>query len=310
VRELVSSLCLVEHWNGTDWYQAAIHPWQSPALRFREFYFPAFTPLVLATLVAGWIGVAIARPTEDRRIVVGATWSLGVFALLFAFYLWAPSMTSRYAVDFAPAVAIGLAASFLLLFRVAEEVAGAMWPLFFALGGIVWVAHDIASASIDPTHAERRLVTAAEVREKMPRPVTESSPMPDSYRCGENPERYGVKFNGSGWASSGDCTVDAGTMFFLSGVDCLRVDVEPLPGRGALSPAELAAIRAKAGLTELERRETRETPGGAALTFCSPPGRDGAAAGLEVVYMGWMDPRLVRRGSRPLRLVSIAKVTR
>lgn len=312
VRELVSSLCLAESWNGTDWYRSAIHPWQSPALRFREFYFSTFTPVVLVALPLGWLGVLAARlsgPIEDPRVVVGALWSFGVFALLFGFYLWTPSMTSRYAADFAPAVAVGLAATLLLVFREIERAAGPMWPTFVALAGIVWIAHDIGTAGISPTHADRRLVTADLVREKMPQPVTAGAPLPDGYRCGANPEDSGIKFNGSGWASTGDCTVEAGTMFFLSGVDCLRVRIEP-SGGGTLGDAELAAVRAKAGLAELIRTRTESSGDGVSLTFCSPRGRDAGAAGIEVVYLGWMEPRLVRHGSRPLRLDSIEKVTR
>jgi hypothetical protein len=311
-RELVSSLCLAESWNGTDWYRTAIHPWQSPTLRFREFYFSTFTPAVLVAVVLGWLGVLAARlsgPIEDPRIAVGALWSFGVFALMFAFYLWAPSMTSRYAADFAPAVAIGLAATLLLVFREIERAAGPMWPTFVALAGIAWIAHDVAAAGISPTHADRRLVTADVVRETLPKPVMAGAPLPDGYRCGASPEDSGVKFNGSGWASTADCTVDAGSMFFLSGVDCVRVTVRSAGG-GTPGDAELAPVRARAGLVELVRTRTEKTEGGASLTFCSPPGRDARAAGIEVVYLGWMEPRLVRPGSRPLRLDSIEKVTR
>src|SRR5262249_13713501 len=115
--ELFSSLFLADaDWNGVDWYQSGIHPSQSETLRFREFYFSTFTPVVFVVLVVSWTAVvaaSVTRRTGDPRIGTAALWSAAVFATLWIFYLWAPSMTSRYAVDFAPAIAIGIAGGFL-----------------------------------------------------------------------------------------------------------------------------------------------------------------------------------------------------
>jgi hypothetical protein len=313
--ELFSSLFLADaHWNGVEWYRSGIHPWQSETLRFREFYFSTFTPAVVAVLVLSWVGVAAAylsrRRVGDARIGTAALWSFGVFGLLVAFYLWAPSMTSRYAVDFAPPIAIGIAGFFLLLFELAGAARSRALSAAVALCGSAWVLHDVASAAVSPSHATRLLVTADEVRERLPRPVLAGPPLPDAYRCGENPERFGVKFNGSGWVSTGDCSVDAGSMFFLPTGDCIRVDVAPIDGGAPFSPEQTGAIRAKIGLTELDRVGIETTDGGTRATFCAPAGHTPNARGIDVVYLGWMDPRLVRRGVRPLRLLDVAVVTR
>lgn len=304
--ELFSSLFLADaRWNGVDWYQSGIHPWQSDTLRFRELYFSTFTPAVAVVLVLSWLGVGAAYlrgHLADARIGTAAVWSASVFALLVAFYLWAPSMTSRYAVDFAPAIAIGIAGFVLLLFELAatRQALG----VAIALGGSAWVVHDVARAEISPTHATRLLVTADVVRERLPRPSLAGTPLPASYRCGESPERFGVKFNGSGWASTGDCSVDPGSMFFLPSSACLRVDVAPTGG-GAITPEE---IRAKIGLTELARTAVTTVDGATRITFCAPPQHVPNPRGIEVVYLGWMEPRRVRRGDRPLRLLEIAAV--
>ncbi len=307
LRELVSSLVLADgRFNCYDWYQAAIHPWQADSIRFREFYFTTFHPLVLGAVLVSWIAVAAspARRLEDPRMGVAAVWSASVFAMLFVFYMWAPSMTSRYAVDFAAPVAMSLVALFLMLFSSAQR----RRSVLVALAGIAWVSHDIARAEISPTHATRALVTEDVVRERLPQPVTEGGLLPAGYRCGENPERFGIKFNGSGWAYLGNCSVDAGTMFFLEDVDCIGVHVTPIDGDYPLGDEAIAPLRAKAGLTELVRTSVETAEPGSRVTFCRPPGAVGS--GVEVVYLGWMDPRLVVRGSKPLRLLEIAKAVR
>jgi hypothetical protein len=313
--ELFSSLFLAAgRWNGVEWYRSGIHPWQSETLRFREFYFTTFTPAVFVGVVLSWVVVLAAyasrRPVRDRRIGVAALWSAAVFALLFGFYLWAPSMTSRYAVDFAPSIAIGIAGLVLLLFEIAATRRSRALGVAVALCGSAWVLHDVARAEVSPSHATRLLVTADAVRASLPRPVLSGPPLPDGYRCGENPERFGVKFDGSGWASTGDCSVEAGSMFFLPSADCIRVDIGPKDGDPPLGAEQTGAIRAKIGLTELGRTAIDATDGGARLTFCAPPGHAPNPRGIEVVYLGWMDPRLVRRGVRPLRLLEIAAVAR
>lgn len=309
--ELFSSLFLADaRWNGVEWYRDAIHPWQSGTLRFREFYFSTFTPPVFAVLVLSWVGVAAAylsRPNvRDSRIGVAALWSVGVFALLFAFYLWAPSMTSRYAVDFAPAIAVGIAGFALLLFEIAATRGSRALGVAIALCGSTWVLHDVAHAEISPSHARRLPVTAGVVAERLPRPVLAGAPLPDAYRCGESPERVGVKFNGSGWASTRDCSVDPASMFFLPSSDCIRLDIAPIVDGARFTTEQLGAIRAKIGLTELVRTSVADTDRGARLTFCGPAGRSRNPHGIEVVYLGWMEPRLVRFGDRPLRLLEIA----
>jgi hypothetical protein len=78
-------------------------------------------------------------------------------------------------------------------------------------------------------------------------------------------------------------------------------------GEPRLGPAESAAVRAKIGLAELEQVRAEATAGGTRLTFCLPAGHGPADSRIEVVYIGWMDPRLVRRGVKPLRLLEVAK---
>lgn len=310
VAELLSSLFLATGWNGVDWYQAGIHPWQSETVRFREFYFWTFDPadgvvLVLSWIVIGW--AAATRWPDDARVRVAGLWSASVFAMLFAFYLWAPSMTSRYAVDFVPAFAIGSAGLWMWCFgRVTRHPA---LTILLALGGLAWVAYDVARAEISPSHATQSLVTADVVRERLPHPNLTGEPLPAAYRCGEDPERFGVKFNGSGWAARGDCSVDPGSMFLLPHPDCLRVQVAAVAGAPPLTTEQIAVVRAKIGLTELARVRDEPLDDGVALTFCAPPGRVPLDP-IELVYFGWMDPRLVRRGSRPLRLLQIETVTR
>src|SRR5262249_48090660 len=141
-----------------------------------------------------------------------------------------------------------------------------------ALCGSSWIFHDIARGEVSPSHAARILVSADVVRERLPRPALAGPPLPRADRCRQNPERCGIKFNGSGWASTGDCSVDPGSMFFLPTAECLRVTVAPIAG-ASLTPAETDVIRAKIGLTELRRIGAEPADDGVRLTFCAPAGR-------------------------------------
>src|SRR5262249_53504499 len=150
-----------------------------------------------------------------------------------------------------PPIAIGIASLGLLLFQYATVRRTRALSIAVALLGSVWVLHDVARGAVSPTHETRLLVTADVVRDRLRQPRLDGSPLPDDYRCGENPERFGIKFNGSGWASTGDCSVDPGSMFFFSSVECLRVHVAPFDGQPPLTSAQTDAVRAKVGLVPL-----------------------------------------------------------
>ncbi len=320
--ELVSSLVLPARWNAPQWYAAAIHPGQSTTVRFRELYFTTFTGLQLALLVASWVGVAgvwvVARRRPDLRRLVGApvgamaVWSATVFACLFAFYLWAPSMTSRYAVDFAAPFAVGVASSLMLLLRAAELMApgprARELRVVLASGVAVWVLHDIASADVAPSHRATPLLNVEQLTTAVRRPRPDVGPLPTAYRCGDAPESGGIKFNGSGWQTPGSCEVHAATMLFLERPRCVRLEVAPPAGTTTLTEERTSRVRAKLGLSEMRRVADVASGDGRALTFCVPADHRPNPQGIELLYLGWTPPAELSPDVRPFRLLAVTEV--
>ena len=309
-------------------------------------------------LVVAWVVIAGAALRAHRSarvrawiaapVGVAALWSAAVAACLTMFYLWAPSMTSRYALDFAAPVAVATSAFLLLAFRAAEtfaapadsvgdvgpfdaevpsrhDAAGPVRPagagsdaaaparharIVLATLAVLWVAHDGLATQIAPSHRATPLLDAdglAAALAALPHPV--SRPVPTSYRCGDTPESGGIRFNGSGWSTPGDCAVHAATMLFLAApTTCVRVEIAPPVGGAALGIDAVAMVRAKLGLDELRRTADVAAGDGRALTFCAPPGRAPNPRGIELLYLGWVRPADLSPDVRPFRLMAITNV--
>jgi len=313
--ELLSSLVLPAQWNAPRWYATAIHPWQSATVRFREFYFTTFTPLHLALLVTAWLAVAgvwfRGRSAERRPasagppVAIAALWSCAVFAGQFVFYLWAPSMTSRYAVDFAAPFAVGMSALLLMLLRSAPTSSQLGITIVAALANVA----AIATAAVAPSHPAGPLLDAAETAAALQRTRPEPLPLPGAYRCGDAPESVGIKFNGSGWATPGSCEVRAATMLFVPRPACVRVWLAPAAGAPPLAADGTAPVRAKLGLSEMRRVSDEPADGGRALVFCTPPDHRPNPTGIELLYLGWTPPAALSPDVRPFRLLEVAAVS-
>ena len=102
-------------------YQTALHRWQAPVPRWREYYFTTLSWPYAAAIAAGLAIAALAwrRRGDPFSRTLGA-WAVLGGAPLVVFYLHAPSLTSRYQLDLAPAIAA------LLVLAWRETVA--RWP--------------------------------------------------------------------------------------------------------------------------------------------------------------------------------------
>jgi hypothetical protein len=317
--ELLSSFLLPARWNAPAWYAPDVVAWQAPTVRFREIYFTPFTRAQLVLLVAAWLGgaaLAIAarrrprlRPLVAAPVGVMLLWSATVFVGQFVFYLWAPSMTSRYAVDLAAPLAVGLAALVLTVLRAFADRRPEARVVVAALAA-VWTVHDGTSAAIGGFHAQGPLLDAPRVAAVLAaRPQPEPRPLPDVYRCGDEPESGGVKFNGSGWTTPGSCEVHAATMLFLPQPTCVRVVVEASIIGQRLDATATEPVRAKLGLSEMRRAADEPAGGdGRALTFCAPADHRPNPRGIELLYLGWTAPAALSPTVRPFRLLEVAEV--
>ena len=276
-RELAAALFGIGiRFNGNDFYAPgpAIHGWFDPAVRFREFYFTSGASwIVIAIAALGWI----AAKRDALR-----WWSIAAFVMMTAFYIRMPTMTSRYAVDFAGAIAAGVCVMLLSL-PIERRRTGAIALVLILIYGFLSVA-------VDPTHAATPLVTQAEAARATPPPITSGPAIPSSYRCGDAIDRIGVAFNGVGWNWSGDCGLAAGTTLFMSmpaGSTCIGLELSEH------RPADESVIEVAAGPVRLVRRP------GSPLTFCGPEDFRPNPTGVEILSFKWVPVDQLSLTGRP-----------
>jgi len=126
--ELIGSLFdAPERRSKRGFYQTGLHHGQSPLPRWREYYFTTFSWLYVPAILAGLVlGVLAWRRRGGRggrgdsiARALGA-WAMLGGAPLFVFYLHSPSVSSRYQLDLAPAIAA--------LLVIAWRACAARWP--------------------------------------------------------------------------------------------------------------------------------------------------------------------------------------
>ncbi|MEJ7601533.1 MAG: hypothetical protein WKG01_26750 [Kofleriaceae bacterium] len=86
-------------------YQQRLHRGQSDVPRWREYYFTTFSWPYLPILVAGLVLGVLAwrrRGVPDREARWLGPWAVLALLPLVGFYLWSPSLSSRYQLDLAP----------------------------------------------------------------------------------------------------------------------------------------------------------------------------------------------------------------
>jgi hypothetical protein len=158
-------------------YQTGLHAGQSPRPRWREYYFTTFSWPYLPAILAGLVLGALAwRRRGDPRARLLAAWAVLGAAPLFIFYLHSPSVSSRYQLDLAPAIAA--------LLVIAWHAAVARWPRrAFAVLVISWAAA-VATSKIsrpkavsDPIDRDAAATTAYAIS----RTVAYDHPLPPAY---------------------------------------------------------------------------------------------------------------------------------
>ncbi|MGN6108565.1 MAG: hypothetical protein ACTHU0_25895 [Kofleriaceae bacterium] len=170
-----------EQRSSRGFYNTGLHVGENAAPRWREYYFTTYSWPYAAVLIAGLlIGVLAWR----RRGAAGdpdarwlSAWALLGLAPLIAFYLWSPSLSSRYQLDLAP----GFVALILIAWRVLarrSRPAVAISVLVLAWGAAV--ATSKTSRSRTGSNPVDRS-TAAYATYKLSRPLASARALRDGY---------------------------------------------------------------------------------------------------------------------------------
>jgi len=291
-KEMFGSLFLIKELNGLDFFQESIHWWQADALRFREYYFSGFSPLLLVFMAAGVIGAFVCRrldlkflkPSVKTRqtLMIMGIWALIGFVVMFFFYLKRPAFSSRYALDFMPALVMG-ASAFVLLGIISARRLLPPLGVNMVLGILIlgWMTGSFLYArSVDENRLIRYRPPAAVDLETMismkPTEPDFKPPLPDMYGVGVTDSNYNIPANLWGWFCYPDqnprmnsrLVGAAGptvTLFF-GPFECLEVKIKPW--REDVD-YDVDIIKIKAGTQFLERKNIEEAGGIQTLTFCS-----------------------------------------
>ncbi len=159
-------------------YQRDLHVGQADEPRWREYYFTTYSwPYLPLILAGGLLGVlAWLRRDGDRVARVLSAWAVLGALPLFAFYLHSPSLTSRYQLDFAPAIA----ALLVILWR---AVALHRPRGGFAVLAAGWALAIVTSKITRPGKLSAPLgrAVAAERTYAVSRPTAHEHPLPNHY---------------------------------------------------------------------------------------------------------------------------------
>ncbi len=334
LRELLGSLFAGSHYNGFDYFRASIHAWQSPTLRFREYYLPSYSLWMPLLVASGWgaslywarrcLGRftlrSLPRFSPRTPIAEAAVW-LGLWSVLdtlatAGFYLRSPAFASRFVVDFLPAftagiLVLGLSALHWLGLKLERRREAGL----LALGAIVFVFGSTLHAQgvggqrpagyrqPAPVNLETVLQT---------RPATPLLPgaLPSEYRCGEIEDRSGIPSNLGGWVSLRDaverdpvraCRVSSSITLFLGSHRCLELELELMPFQGSYS---LSSIRVRSGLEFLDPDALEVQGRRRLLRFCRAEPL-GEQSEWNLVTVGFSPEREILGGQVPLWLRAV-----
>jgi hypothetical protein len=308
-KELFGSNFFVNHLSGFDVYREDIVAWQTPTPRWRHFYHTTFNASYLVVVVVFWAWSAQRLLKRSRCVmedcrescVLGA-WSALAALPLVAFYLRFPAMSSRYMLDFAPAIAAAMAGGSIVVGRLLQRAPrrGGIYNASFISLLCLWWTYEILAAdfSFPPTPVWTRAETVTALEASFP----EFKGIPREYMSGKDATRYGITQNGRGWRPNGR----TGSMVALFVEDPGRMTIELTAAEGAYEKeTDYESIRAKVGLEFLALEDMRAAKLGKILTFAAPK-RDKYRHGVQVVFLGMLPTARFLESESPFRLLKVS----
>lgn len=307
VRELVSALFVAK---GTaiqsqSGYERDLFPGQSRTFRWREIYFSTFgkfeLAFMLATLCIG--GARLVRlkfKAFDDPLVVLTLWSVVSSAGLFVFYLRFPFLSSRYLMDFAPALGVCAWVFWSWVMDSATRLsARTLWPtviVFLCL--VAWWGYGVGSIW---TTTESRELTLEQVRSQMKRERKGPKGMHLLDGYSSPTQTVGIPFNLDGWLDDGRTV--ASVAAFVKDPECLALDLAPA-GDQPMPISAYECIRAKIGLEFLRRESVVSTTNGVRVVFAGPT-KSHYQRGYQLAFIALMSKAELSEGESRFRLLRI-----
>jgi len=252
--ELAGALFMPNEPNTTDFFRQRVVQWQSPTVRFREFYYQPFDCVIAGLVLVGWIAGLFALllrlrnreadGSDANRVLdeaaMMAIWSLLSAICLVAFYLRAPWITSRYMSDFAPSFACAVAVAWRAwpLQKVRHRVAQWMLQLGLLLLLGLWLS--VSLTKRQPFNGPVVLF-GRDFSDAPPKKAEVVPPPRWGYTAGEDFKVYNIPFNGTGWNGKSGAASPVVTLF-VNNPQCLDLQIEPFNPLSVEAPPVQAII--------------------------------------------------------------------
>ena len=318
--------------NGYDFFRRAFFEGQSSTFRFRELYFVTYNEFYLVLLAIGIVTPAIAgrrRFFADPILWIPYLYGWSNIAFLTVFYLRAPTIASRYFLDFYPAI-------FSVIWTVpgsfaaripADSASGRRIGIFatFAVGLILWVVNLDRMDYYDEHHQP---LDASEVASDGVRRMTSGPALPLAYACNVG-DVYDISSNRAGWsehlhlkevnyattqikdrkprlyaAPLEPCQVEVETSIFFSSLGCIDLEYERIAGQ-AFDPTEIAVRADTAAMERLPDEKT--TDGHEVARFCrrAAPPPFLARPNYQLLTVKWVSTHGDYYVAPPVRLLAV-----
>ena len=213
-------------------------------------------------------------------------------------------MSSRYILEFAPAVAAALVGGVSVMAEWSQR-RKAREAFRFGCAAVVaaWWAVEIGfSENITPptvTWSQTQVLAAM-------KELYNSTPaaIPDQYEIESMPlDGYRIFANGRGWDRR-DGTTGSLVILFIEDPDRLCLEVVP-NDREHITQVDYDCIQAKIGLEFLVRKSVEDTPRGRLITFAGPKAKR-YQKGVQVAFIKFLPPSKFRESEiSPLKLLRV-----
>ncbi|MCJ7774653.1 MAG: hypothetical protein MUP22_16130, partial [Desulfobacterales bacterium] len=290
--ELFGSLFLVKNLTGLNFFQESIHWWQADSVRFREYYFPGFSPIILTTMLTGWVlafsakrfDIPVFKLTDKikQSLFVMGFWSALSFVIMFVFYLKKPAFSSRYVIDFLPALVMGTSVLLIFLILAVKNIFPAILSNILVMVLIsVWISGNVFYAneieeqrpnSFRPPAA----VNLEAIDSMLPKEPEFKPSLPTAYGSDITKSNYNIPSNLWGWYCYPDQyrqldsrlvgLVGPTVTLFFGPFECVQLQIKKW--RPDIE-YDIDAIQVKVGTQLLVRESVDDSDEKQTITFCT-----------------------------------------